>query len=157
MVAIRHSRYRSPMPIATVTARHFKMLLVTGSVLLVGGLSACGSSSPTTPATSAISSAAAGSVGSSSARMPSAGAGPSGSAAIPGTPTKLTGTISAGVEANCFVLTDDSGAVVANLIGVDPSAAPVGTKVVVSGKFEPDLMTTCQQGTPFEVAVIEKP
>jgi hypothetical protein len=55
------------------------------------------------------------------------------------------------------VLTDDSGAVLANLIGVDQAAVQLGSKVVVSGKFEPDLMTTCQQGTPFAVAVIEQP
>jgi len=136
------------------------MLLLAGTVLLVLGLSACSSSSPTTPGTTGSGPAgttAASGAGSSIARTPSAGAGPSGSAAIPGTPTKLTGTITAGVESNCFVLTDDSGAVVANLIGVDKASAPLGTKVVVSGKFEPDLMTTCQQGTPFAVAVIEKP
>jgi hypothetical protein len=165
MVATYHSRYRSPMAIASFkvapgSARGGKMLLLCGSALLLIGLSACSSSSPTTPITSATGSAGAtaptGSVGSSSIRPPSAGAGPSGSAAIPGAPTKLTGTIAEGVEANCLVLTDDSGAVVANLIGVDKASAPLGTKVVVSGKFEPDLMTTCQQGTPFAVAVIEQ-
>jgi len=132
------------------------MLLATGSILLMLGLSACGSSSPTTPASSAGTSAAATSVAAGGGQTPGAGAGPSGSLAIPGTPTKITGTISAGVEADCLVLTDDSGAVLANLIGVDKAAAPLGTKVVVSGKFEPDLMTTCQQGTPFTVAVIEQ-
>jgi len=75
---------------------------------------------------------------------------PTGSTA-PGTITTLQGTLAQGVEAGCVVLTDDAGAVQANLFGLDQTATPLGTDVEVTGTFEPDMMTTCQQGTPFEV------
>jgi hypothetical protein len=75
---------------------------------------------------------------------------PTGSTA-PGTITTLQGTLAQGVEAGCVVLTDDTGAVLANLFGLDQTATPLGTDVEVTGTFEPDMMTTCQQGTPFEV------
>jgi hypothetical protein len=38
---------------------------------------------------------------------------------------------------------------------VDKATAPYGALVDVTGKFQADLMTTCQQGTPFEVAAIQ--
>jgi hypothetical protein len=68
--------------------------------------------------------------------------------------TRLTGTIAAGVESGCIVLVDDKDAVLANLIGLDEASAPVGSMVQVEGRFQPDLMTTCQQGEPFEVASV---
>jgi hypothetical protein len=63
----------------------------------------------------------------------------------------LRGTVAEGVEARCVVLIDESGAVLANLQGLDLAAHPLGSLVQVTGIFMPDLMTTCQQGTPFEV------
>ncbi len=74
---------------------------------------------------------------------------------VPGAPTTLTGTIAAGVESGCIVLVDDQGAVLANLIGLDPASAPVGSTVQVKGRYSPDLLTTCQQGEPFTVASVE--
>lgn len=74
--------------------------------------------------------------------------GTSGSAASPIT---LQGTVTEGVESGCVLLTDESGAIVANLQGWDLQAHPLGSQVDVTGTFEPDLMTTCQQGMPFEV------
>ncbi len=71
--------------------------------------------------------------------------------------SQLRGTLEAGVESGCVVLTDDSGTVLANLIGVDTATTPLGTAVVVTGKFQQDLMTTCQQGKPFAVASVELP
>ena len=56
------------------------------------------------------------------------------------------------MESGCLVLTDDTGAVLANLIGLDTPTAPIGSSVEVTGKFQEDLMTTCQQGKPFTVA-----
>ena len=70
--------------------------------------------------------------------------------------SELTGTVEAGVESGCLVLTDAGGAVVANLIGLDAATTPVGTEVVVTGEFQQDLMTTCQQGSPFVVASVKK-
>jgi len=71
-----------------------------------------------------------------------------------GTPTTLCGTVERGVESRCIVLTDDSGGVLANLMGIDPHEWPSGSKVEVTGTFQPGLMTTCQQGTPFQVSQV---
>jgi len=63
----------------------------------------------------------------------------------------LTGTISAGVEANCLLLDD-------HLLIFDDAAlkatAKVGATVTVTGSAKPGMMTTCQQGTPFIVTAI---
>ena len=63
----------------------------------------------------------------------------------------LTGTISAGVEANCLLLDD-------HLLIFDDAAlkaaAQVGATVTVTGSAKPGMMTTCQQGTPFVVTAI---
>jgi hypothetical protein len=67
----------------------------------------------------------------------------------------ITGTVSAGVEPGCVLLTGSSGSHL--LIFDDPALkakAETGARVVVSGKAEPDMMTTCQQGTPFVVTAI---
>ncbi len=63
----------------------------------------------------------------------------------------LTGTITAGVEPNCLLLEDRL------LIFSDPelrSAAKAGATVTVTGRVEPGMMTTCQQGTPFVVTAL---
>ena len=68
----------------------------------------------------------------------------------------VTGTVSAGVEPNCLLLNDATGAHL--LIFDDPAMrakAPVGKKVTVSGKSDPSMMSTCQQGVPFIVSSIE--
>jgi hypothetical protein len=72
-----------------------------------------------------------------------------------GAATELTGTISDGVESGCVILKDASGAVLANLFGVDTAKVPIGSSVLVTGQFQTDLMTTCQQGKPFEVATVQ--
>jgi len=92
--------------------------------------------------------------------IPTAGAGPSptapsGGFGPGGTVTKLTGTIEAGVESGCVVLVGANGAVQANLPGLDLATAPLGSTVVVTGKFRTGMMTTCQQGQPFVVAAVE--
>jgi len=109
-------------------------------------------SSPTTPGTS--SSPTSASSGSSSSVISSA---PDASATSTESsrPTALVGKLAEGVESGCVVLIDDTGTVLANLIGLDPASAPIGSTVEVNGQFEPDLMTTCQQGDPFSVASVE--
>ncbi|MET0965863.1 MAG: hypothetical protein ABWZ02_05670 [Nakamurella sp.] len=67
----------------------------------------------------------------------------------------LTGTISDGVESGCVILQDANGAVLANLFGVDTATVPVGSTVLVTGQFQQDIMTTCQQGKPFEVESVQ--
>lgn len=57
----------------------------------------------------------------------------------------LTGTVTAGVEPNCFLL---DGYL---LIGGPRDVVKPGARISVIGRAEPDLMTTCQQGTPFRV------
>ena len=52
------------------------------------------------------------------------------------------------------MLVDETGAVLANLIGFDPQGVDVTGIVEVTGSFNADLMTTCQQGRPFEVTSV---
>jgi hypothetical protein len=67
----------------------------------------------------------------------------------------LTGTVAAGVEPGCLLLNGSSGSHL--LIIKDDkvrTAAAVGSSVTVVGKAQPDMMTTCQQGTPFLVSSV---
>ncbi|MEV0156203.1 hypothetical protein AB0H57_21085 [Micromonospora sp. NPDC050686] len=57
----------------------------------------------------------------------------------------LTGTVAAGVEPNCLLL---DGYL---LVGGPRDVLRPGAKVTVEGRVQPDMMTTCQQGTPFVV------
>lgn len=61
----------------------------------------------------------------------------------------VRGTVSAGVEAGCLIL--DTGSAQYLLLGADPAVAVAGAQVEVTGQAEPGAMTTCQQGTPFQV------
>jgi len=85
----------------------------------------------------------------------SPGTAPPTTRALDGVATTLTGTIEAGVESGCVVLTDGNGTVLANLIGLDTATTPFGSSVEVTGKFQAGMMTTCMQGTPFAVAKVE--
>jgi len=83
---------------------------------------------------------------------PSAGsAAPSASAAT----ETLSGTVAAGVEADCLLLQGDGRPHL--LIFEDPalkSTAKVGASVTVVGTAKPAQLTTCQQGIPFFVTSI---
>ncbi|MEU4402126.1 hypothetical protein ACIQH6_08385 [Micromonospora orduensis] len=59
--------------------------------------------------------------------------------------TTLTGTVTAGVEPNCVLL---DGYL---LLGGPRDVLRAGAKVTVTGRVEAGVMTTCQQGTPFQV------
>lgn len=61
----------------------------------------------------------------------------------------LTGTVSSGVEAGCVLLEFEGTTY--NLVGGDTSVLTPGTDVEVTGTVNEGLMTTCQQGVPFEV------
>ncbi|MBU2669731.1 hypothetical protein KOI35_40105 [Actinoplanes bogorensis] len=69
----------------------------------------------------------------------------------------ITGTVTAGVEPNCLVLTDGTGS---HLLIFDDAAmradAVVGSTVTVSGQSQPGMMSTCQQGVPFVVVSVKK-
>ncbi|MFG1887329.1 hypothetical protein ACGFIR_05585 [Micromonospora sp. NPDC049051] len=57
----------------------------------------------------------------------------------------LTGTVTSGVEPNCLLLDNHL------LVGGPRDVLKPGTKVTVTGRVQRDLLTTCQQGTPFLV------
>ncbi|GAB3969484.1 hypothetical protein GCM10027615_23630 [Plantactinospora veratri] len=71
-------------------------------------------------------------------KSPRGGAAPSGT-------TTLSGTVRAGVEPNCLLL---DGYL---LVGGPRDVITAGARVTVTGQVRADLMTTCQQGTPFQV------
>ncbi|WP_435148649.1 hypothetical protein [Micromonospora aurantiaca (nom. illeg.)] len=59
--------------------------------------------------------------------------------------TVISGTVQAGVEPNCLMLDGHL------LVGGPRDVLKAGAKVEVTGRPEPGMMTTCQQGTPFVV------
>lgn len=61
----------------------------------------------------------------------------------------ITGQVEAGVEAGCLLLHSDGTAYV--LVGGDRGIVRAGARVTVRGRPNPDLVTTCMQGVPFEV------
>jgi hypothetical protein len=65
---------------------------------------------------------------------------------------QLRGTLSDGVEPGCVLLTAADGLYL--LVGGDRSMLTAGGTVVVTGIVRPHLVTTCQQGTPFQVQTI---
>ena len=67
----------------------------------------------------------------------------------------LRGTVRDGVEASCLLLAADDGTVLANLLGNDAPELTLGAKVEVTGSFLQGMMTTCQQGLPFEVTAVK--
>lgn len=117
---------------------------LTGCLALF--LAGCGSSGQPAATTSspAASSAAESSPAPSSAADASAAGGP----------TTVTGTVTQGVENTCVVLVDTSGAVVANLLDWNLQEHPYGDVVEATGTFDPGMMTTCQQGVPFEATAV---
>jgi hypothetical protein len=81
--------------------------------------------------------------------------GPSGGPGAAGAQT-VSGTVTAGVEPDCLLL--GGGNTQYLLVFEDPairSAAAVGAKVTVTGRAEPDMLSTCQQGTPFIVTSVQ--
>lgn len=67
----------------------------------------------------------------------------------------VTGRVVEGVEPGCLLL--HSGASEYLLVlsrHVDRSALAPGAEVTVRGRLEPNLLSTCQQGTPFIVSEV---
>ncbi|MFI6779774.1 hypothetical protein [Micromonospora sp. NPDC050276] len=64
--------------------------------------------------------------------------------------TTLSGTVQGGVEPNCVLL---DGYL---LIGGPRDVLTPGARVEVTGRVEPGMMTTCQQGTPFVVTAAHR-
>jgi hypothetical protein len=65
----------------------------------------------------------------------------------------ITGTPTEGVENGCIVM--QSGSTLYLLLGGERSALMSGRPVAVRGTPAPGLMTTCQQGTPFQVIDVQ--
>ncbi len=66
--------------------------------------------------------------------------------------TTVTGVVAAGVEAGCLLL--ETGSETLLLVGARPEDALPGSRIRVTGSKNPGLMTTCQQGIPFQVEQI---
>jgi hypothetical protein len=65
----------------------------------------------------------------------------------------VTGTVRAGVEPGCLLLHADQGTVYL-LVGGDRGKLRAGGRVQVTGRPAPDLLSTCQQGEPLQVASV---
>ncbi|BBH66555.1 hypothetical protein ACTI_32400 [Actinoplanes sp. OR16] len=65
--------------------------------------------------------------------------------------TTLTGTVTEGVEPGCLLL--DGHLLIFN-DAAQKGSVKAGDQVTVTGKADKDLMTTCQQGTPFKVSSV---
>ena len=64
--------------------------------------------------------------------------------------TTISGTVESGVETGCLVLTYE-GTVYGIYGDYDSSIVYAGAEVTLHGHLEPDMMSFCQQGTPFVV------
>ena len=118
------------------------------ALTLVACLAGCAGNNAAPSAGSSASSSSSAAPSSS----PSSSLSPSLEPSESGTAETVTGTIEAGVEPNCKLIRDDAGNHV--LFFDDPTLkaqATVGKKVTVTGQSKPGMMTTCQQGTPFQV------
>jgi hypothetical protein len=65
-------------------------------------------------------------------------------------PTTLVGTVTAGVEPGCLLLAADRGGSWL-LLGGDQRVLRVGARVEVTGLPARGVVSTCQQGRPFQV------
>jgi hypothetical protein len=123
------------------------LILVLTAGLLVG--CAGGSAQPGGPTSTTPSQSNGG---------PASGGLPSGKIQPSPTPTNrsqtgemtLTGQVDEGVEPGCLVM--KSGGTTYLLVGGDRTLVRVGQRITVRGRPNPEMITTCQQGTPFEVA-----
>lgn len=76
------------------------------------------------------------------------------STSAPAGATELRGKVTEGVESGCIVLQAEGKSYL--LVGGAEGLKP-GSEVHVKGHTEPDMMSFCQQGTPFVVDEVLKP
>jgi hypothetical protein len=159
MSADRLAAERGGRPLRLMGMRTRLSVLVALIVaVLVGGLlTACGAAdegsgdSAAPPEDSVSSSASPGADGSLPPGFTASPPVPSPSKFESGEVT-LTGKPQEGVEPGCLVM--QSGGQSYLLLGGDRKLLTSGRAVIVRGKPNPGLMTTCQQGTPFEVSEV---
>ena len=130
------------------------LAVLLAAVLAAGGCArdagtgdSAGAPAPT-PSTAAPSAAAPSSPAQPPAPLPESGK-PSAAGQT------ITGTVAAGVEPDCLLLTGNGTEHL--LLFADPAMradAPVGAKLTVTGEAQPGQMTTCQQGVPFLVTAV---
>jgi hypothetical protein len=70
-----------------------------------------------------------------------------------GSAVTATGTLVAGIEPGCMVLHTDQGQNYL-LVGGDRGKLREGARVQVRGRLLRDLVSTCQQGLPLQVASV---
>jgi uncharacterized protein DUF5818 len=66
----------------------------------------------------------------------------------------VTGMVREGVEPNCLLLESEQGDRYL-LVGGERNELQTGSRVRVTGRVDPDLVSTCQQGEPLVVSSIE--
>ncbi|MDG4820490.1 hypothetical protein O7635_01315 [Asanoa sp. WMMD1127] len=71
---------------------------------------------------------------------------PAGPGARQTSPSTLTGTVTTGVEPNCLLI---DGFL---LVGGDRAVIRAGARLTVTGRVDPGVRSTCQQGVPFVVS-----
>jgi hypothetical protein len=130
---------------------------LVGVLVAVAVAAGCGQGQPgagVTPSPSAISPAAPATTGATDP-VTFGSDTTSGATRTKGTMNQMTvrGHIQAGVETGCMILNADGGAVYL-LLGGDRQVINAGGRVEVVGEPQPGLMTTCQQGVPFQVAQV---
>lgn len=141
--------------------------------LVVAGMVLAGCGPPTDPSTPQASGSPSGAaVSSSISPNPSANAGSPRGTVSPGrssqpqpgttyTGSKSVGQVTIrgqatdGVESGCVVLAADDGMTYL-LLGGDRTVIGGGGRLEVVGEPQPDLLTTCQQGTPFQVSSVRR-
>lgn len=69
-----------------------------------------------------------------------------------GPTTTVRGVVVEGVEAGCLLLAGDG--VEYLLVGGPRDQLRAGSRLEVTGRLDPELMTTCQQGTPLLVVAV---
>ena len=65
----------------------------------------------------------------------------------------VVGVVEEGVERGCRILR--AGDQMYQLIGSSDPLITVGARLSVRGRPNPGLVTTCQQGTPFQVVQVQ--
>lgn len=92
--------------------------------------------------------------------MPTPSTGPPDDTSTPPTLTgknatvRVTGMVSDGVEPGCTLLTSNG---VVYLLIFRHETPVIASEMKVEGTLQPDLMTTCQQGTPLLVDRVLSP
>lgn len=61
----------------------------------------------------------------------------------------MTGQVAEGVESGCLLLSNAGKSYL--LMGGDPAVVRAGAKLTVRGRIAEGVLSTCQQGTPFQV------